>query len=197
MNESTYCIYAHINNENGKIYIGQTCKKHEERWKDGKGYVGSVYFFSAIIKYGWKNFKHIILLTDLNYEEANLIEQFLIEKYKTTNPNYGYNLALGGKNTPKTEEHKKKISESNIGKHPHDGELNPMYGKHMSEKAKQKSRLKQKRLLKVKCIETGQIFDSCHLAAQWAGLKRDGHIPEVCKGIRKTAGGYHWEKVDE
>jgi len=193
--ESTYCIYAHINKENGKIYIGQTCQDPQKRWKDGKGYIGSTYFFNAIIKYGWIHFKHIILFENLSCEEANLIEEFLINKYQTTNPDYGYNIALGGKNAPKSEIHKQNISRANIGKHHHQGDLNPMYGKHFSEESKDKIRKNQKNTLKVKCIETGKIFDSCHLAAEWAGLQRDGHIPEVCKGKRHTAGSYHWEAI--
>ena len=72
-----------------------------------------------------------------------------------------------------------------------------MYGKHMTKESKQKARASQKSTLRVKCIETGDVFESCHLAAAWANLTRDGHIPEVCKGTRKTAGGYHWEKVEE
>ena len=71
-----------------------------------------------------------------------------------------------------------------------------MHGKHHSEESKEKIR-QTKQSLKVRCVETGDIFDSCHLAASWAGLKRDGHIPEVCKGNRKTAGGYHWEVVND
>ena len=193
--ESTYCIYMHKNKINGKIYIGQTCQIPEKRWKEGEGYKGSIQFYSAIKKYGWENFEHIILEENLTLEEANKKEAYYIQFYDSYRN--GYNATLGGNNSPKTEEQKRKISESNIGKHPHNGELNPMYGKHMSEEAKQKSRLKQKGLLKVKCIETGKIFDSCHLAAAWAGLQRDGHIPEVCSGKRKTAGGYHWEKVEE
>ena len=150
MTESTlltnnFCVYAHVNQINGKIYIGQTCQNPENRWRMGEGYKGSTYFYHAIQKYGWSQFKHIVLIENLSYQQSNLTE--------------------GGKNAPKTEEHKKKLSESNIGKHPHEGELNPMYGKHMSEEAKQKSRLRQKGVLKVKCIETGEIFDSCHLAA--------------------------------
>ena len=170
MTESTlltnnFCVYAHVNQINGKIYIGQTCQNPENRWRMGEGYKGSTYFYHAIQKYGWSQFKHIVLIENLSYQQSNLTEEYLIKKYNTTNPNFGYNLTEGGKNAPKTEEHKKKLSESNIGKHPHEGELNPMYGKHMSEEAKQKSRLRQKGVLKVKCIETGEIFDSCHLAA--------------------------------
>ena len=197
LKENNFCIYAHINKLNGKIYIGQTCQIPEQRWKMGEGYKGSPYFYHAIQKYGWSQFNHIILIENLNYEESNLIEEYLIKKYNTTDINYGYNLDIGGKNAPKTEEHKRKISESSIGKHNHTGELNPMYGKHMTKESKQKARASQKSTLRVKCIETGDVFESCHLAAAWANLTRDGHIPEVCKGTRKTAGGYHWEKVEE
>ncbi len=193
--ESTYCIYIHKNKINNKVYVGQTCQSPESRWKNGEGYKGCPQFYAAIQKYGWDNFEHIILENNLTLEEANEKEAYYIRLYDSYKN--GYNATLGGKNAPKTEEHKLKLSESNVGKHPHQGELNPMYGKHMSEEAKQKSRLKQKGVLKVKCIETGEIFDSCHLAAQWANLKRDGHIPEVCKGKRQTAGGYHWEEVKE
>lgn len=57
----TYCVYAHINKVNGKIYIGQTCRKPEYRWNDGKGYKECTYFYNAIEKYGWDNFDHEIL----------------------------------------------------------------------------------------------------------------------------------------
>lgn len=39
---------------------------------------------------------------------------------------------------PKSEEHKKKISEGNKGKHDNTGEHNPMYGKTHTEGAKKK-----------------------------------------------------------
>ena len=195
MQESTYCIYIHKNKINGKIYVGQTCQNPpEERWKMGEGYKTCTKFYRAIQKYGWSNFEHIILETELTLEEANQKEAYYIKLYDSYKK--GYNSSLGGKNAPKTEEWKKKIGESNIGKHDVRGEKNPMYGKHMTEEAKNKSRQKQKHF-KVRCIETGEIFETCHLAAQSCGLKRDGHIPEVCKGNRKIAGGYHWEFVKE
>lgn len=40
----------------------------------------------------------------------------------------------------------------------------------------------------VLCIETGEVFKSAHIAGR--------HVDEVCKGIRKTAGGYHWRYVE-
>ena len=51
-----YCVYAHINKYNGKIYIGQT-QNIKERWRcNGKNYFSSIKFFNAIKKYGWNNF---------------------------------------------------------------------------------------------------------------------------------------------
>lgn len=191
--ESTYCIYIHKNKINNKVYVGQTCQKPESRWKLGEGYKNSPKFYNAIKKYGWNQFDHFILETGLTLEQANEKEYYYIKLYNSYKN--GYNMTLGGKNCKKTEEHKKKISEANIGKHNHLGKNNPMYGKQMSAEAKQKSR--QKQGTKVICIETGEIFDSCHLAAAWMGRTRDGHIPEVCKGKRKTAGGYHWKYYTE
>lgn len=93
-----YIIYKHTNLKNNKIYIGQTCQKPQNRWgKEGAGYKGQM-FYSAIQKYGWNNFSHEILYTNLSLEEANYKEAELIQKYQTTNPQYGYNIEKGGNN---------------------------------------------------------------------------------------------------
>ena len=42
---------------------------------------------------------------------------------------------------------------------------------------------------RIKCIETGEIFDSLTAACK----KYKGHIFEAANGTRKTASGYHWE----
>lgn len=47
----------------------------------------------------------------------------------------------------------------------------------------------------VRCMETGEVFES--LSA--AGREKKVSIPHLCKalkGSRKSAGGYHWEKVN-
>ncbi len=86
-----YCIYMHKCIETGKIYIGQTCMLPEIRWDGGEGYRYNKEFFKDIIKYGWNNFKHIVLCTGLSKESADRIENFLIKVLETTNPENGYN----------------------------------------------------------------------------------------------------------
>lgn len=116
MASKNYFIYIHKNKINGKIYVGQTCQKPEYRWNNGEGYKRQPYFYSAIQKYGWNNFEHIILKQDLSLEEANYWEEYYIKQYDTTNHNFGYNLTLGGNNKIMLEETKQKISEANKGK---------------------------------------------------------------------------------
>lgn len=100
MNEN-YIIYAHINKINGKTYIGQTKQTLSRRFrKNGEGYKNCPTFYKAIQKYGWSNFKHIILFENLSLEQANLIEICLIEKFQLRNPLYGYNKDKGGRGIP-------------------------------------------------------------------------------------------------
>lgn len=80
-------------------------------------------------------------------------------------------------------------------------------GRHHTEETKNKLRLKntgQKRnteirkkisensanKIKIKCIETGEVFNSINKAALKYKIL---HIYEVCQNKRKTAGGYHWQ----
>lgn len=83
----SYIIYDHIS-PSGKHYIGQTCRKAEERWganggrymaKNAKGqYVHSL-FANAILKYGWDNFKHEILFHNCSKELADTLEKAFIK----------------------------------------------------------------------------------------------------------------------
>lgn len=77
-----------------------------------------------------------------------------------------------------------KNRQAHLGKYNHD--KNPFYGKHHTEETKEKLRKK------VRCLETGKIFNSLGEAAKWCNLKSVGKITECCKGTREKAGGYHW-----
>ena len=245
---NNYSVYIHKNKINGKVYIGQTSQKPEKRWNQGKGYETSPKFYNAILKYGWDNFEHKILYTNLSLEEANQIEKKLIQKFKSTQDQFGYNIASGGRNFKHSEETKQKIGKSNHkalqGKHwskkqhqlmskMFSGEGNPFYGKHHSEESKQKisesrkgkcsgeshpfygqhhseeskqkisESRKGKGGKKVKCINTGEIFETMMDAARWCGLASSCSIGQVCNKKRKTAGKHPitlekliWEFID-
>ena len=134
-----YTIYAHVNKTNGKMYIGQTSVKPEERWKNGNAYKNSRYFSNAIEKYGWDGFEHIILHSNLTKEQADLIEEELIKQYDTTNRAKGYNIRHGGNNSRYNDESKRLISEHHADV---SGRNNPFYGKHHSDELKEMLRQK-------------------------------------------------------
>lgn len=166
-------VYKHTNKTNGKVYIGQT-KDCQSRWKPSS-YVGSPYFYHAIQKYGWNNFQHEFLKTNLTQEEADYWERYFIKKYQSTNPQYGYNICEGG-------EHK-------VALH---GELNGFYGKQHT--AASIDIMKQKKYggnnpnaKPVQCITTGEIFPSCREASDWCGIARQ-NINRCASGGRPTAG---------
>lgn len=149
---NNYTIYIHKNKINGKVYIGQTSQKPEKRWDNGRGYETSSKFYNAILKYGWDNFEHTILYTNLTLEDANKKEQELINQYKSCEDEFGYNITSGGYNFKHSEETKRKIGIANsislqgnkwseeqrelISKM-FTGEGNPFYGKHHTEETKQ------------------------------------------------------------
>ena len=49
---------------------------------------------------------------------------------------------------------------------------------------------------KVKCVETGEVFESIRAAAKWCNVP-NSTIVMLLKGKGRTAGGYHWIYADE
>lgn len=133
-----YKIYKYTNLINDKIYIGQTKNTLEQRALNGTNYKGSTYFYNAIQKYGWDNFKPEILKDDIETaEEANIWEDYFIMLFNSTNPDVGYNLNRGGNNRNTSERTRKIISEKAKERYK-DKTKNPMYGKTHSADAIQK-----------------------------------------------------------
>lgn len=116
----TYTLYVH-EFPNHKLYIGITYDTIQHRWRNGGyGYKNQRLMQRAIQKYGWDNIKHIVLFENLSKEVACECEKYLIAKYQTNNPKYGYNVATGGEHNSgfhfhHTDETKQKISESSRG----------------------------------------------------------------------------------
>ena len=143
----TYCVYVHINKINGKKYVGQTINGNNpnKRWDNGNGYKHSPIFWKAIQKYGWDNFEHDVIASNLTKEEADNFEKLLIKKLDTMNSDNGYNVEPGGSNNrTMSESTRNKLRELRIGKkNPMYGvrltkEKNGMYGKHHSDETKKK-----------------------------------------------------------
>ena len=216
-----YIVYEHINKINNKKYFGITKRTAEQRWgKEGKNYKTSPCFYSAIQKYGWDNFEHIILFENLTKEEACQKEQELIKKYRTNDREFGYNLTSGGDYFVMNKEVKIKISKAlkgnknNLGKK-HSEETRKKISeslkghivteeqrKHMSEAAKKRhvpcSEEKRKNLSQnypnkkpVYCIELDKIYESVQECARQLHLHATA-VSKVCRGKLNTTGGYHF-----
>jgi len=155
----------------GKMYVGITSIEPEKRWNRGFGYQHNPHFWSAIKKYGWNNFDHVVLVSGLTRDEASEIEKNLISDLMTQDPKYGYNIANGGYESNVSEETKRKMSAAALGN----------YNRNCGTPKK-----------KVLCVETGEIFDSCSSAARWCG-SNSSHISNACRGNFEKTKGYHWK----
>lgn len=79
----------------GKSYIGQTVRSLSERaGHNGKNYKGCSLFFSAIQKYGLKNFD-VEILAEVPRKHLNEQEKRYIHLFNSLAPN-GYNISVGG-----------------------------------------------------------------------------------------------------
>lgn len=202
MEDKTYIVYLHINPENKKVYVGITNQNVYKRWKNGHGYTKCKKFYNAIIKYGWSNFKHIVLCKTCK-DRALLLEKTLVKYYKSRN--LSYNITDGGEDSipsmlgkHHTEEAKKKISEA--GKRPcteqakrkigltNRGINNGMYGKTISDYARFSKAVLQLDL------DDNIInrFSSASEAERYLNGK-GSHVSCCCLGKRKTAYGYRWK----
>lgn len=128
-----YCVYAHVNKINGKVYIGIS-KNIKNRWKSNGGkYKSCQKFYNAIQKYGWDNFAHIILIENISSQMAAEIEMYLIQKYDTINS--GYNLVSGGFGIKKIfkdkKSHDKHTNKNKVYQYNLDCELINIYGNYM------------------------------------------------------------------
>lgn len=121
-------IYKITNLINEKIYIGQTTKTIEQRFKEHcKTTSGCRALKNAIKKYGSNNFSIEIIENCNSLDELNIREEYWIKHYNSLVPR-GYNLQSGGGNHTVTEETRRLLSIKTRGNN------NPFYGKKHSSK---------------------------------------------------------------
>ena len=120
-------VYKITNILNNKVYIGQSIRPVEERFKrhinDAMNGTLDTHFARAIRKYGAENFRIEIIDEASNQDELNSKEQFWIREYDAVNSGYNETDALykcGGntynsKTPEEIEEIKQKIRTTKIG----------------------------------------------------------------------------------
>jgi group I intron endonuclease len=139
MTEKKYnFVFISTNLKNGKQYVGEHSTNNLNCAKT-KNYIGSgrPLFENAKKKYGKENFQRKDLDFFPSKKEAFDAQEKYIRLYKTHVSQGGYNMSWkGGHNVKEcwSEESKEKMSNSSIG------DKNAMFGKHHSEKSKDKMR---------------------------------------------------------
>jgi group I intron endonuclease len=233
-------IYKIINQINNKVYVGQTSQSLKNRFRDHCKPSSKFCFLlrRAIDKYGKNAFKIELLEETPTREEANLREVFWIERLRSKERDFGYNVVMGGIGwSGKHSEESKKIMSERMK-----GEKNPNWGKpksaswkacisaimsnrpvslekkqkiskaltgrkrgptcdavkrKISEAQKGKPRNQRFFTKRVRCIQTGKVYDSVKQACEELGLPKSSKskVASVCRGVRKHTGGYSFEYV--
>lgn len=199
-----YKVYKYTSPSN-KIYIGITSKTLNERAKyNGCGYDRCSYFAKAINKYGWENFTSEILAQDLTEEEAKRLEKYYIKLYDSTNPEKGYNITMGGDGTTfYNADEIVELWQSGLGITEITKQLgccntivqNALNAKGIDGKERIKrsaGKYHQKRVYQFD--KQGNFLNEYESVAEAERQTNvhHGNIVRVCKGERKSAGGFKW-----
>ena len=187
-------IYVFVNKENGKIYVGKTVNSYLKRWKDHKNSVGKKKnrLYSAIEKYGWFGFERFVIYqTNVieSKEECDILildkEIEFIKKFKSNNPDFGYNISEGG--------------DGPVG-FTHSEETKKLYSKQRSGCNHWKYGTKN-----VGGIPILQFDLDFNFVREWPSIKEvsrelgylSNNIGKVCNKLSDSAYGYIWVKKED
>ena len=207
MSDNCYSVYKHTC-PNNKVYIGITRQKPEARWANGHGYYTQL-FGRAVKKYGWENIVHEVLYENLSEHEAKRIEEEIISKLDSQNPEHGYNMTAGGdgaKGHVVTNEQREKIRES-TAKMWRDPEMREHLTQHLHEISRAnigrkidpdivKKRAEKLSIKVDQYTRDGtyiQTFGSLADAARSIRKETNSAIVACCKGNRKSYFGFIWK----
>lgn len=174
-------MYVHINKINGKTYVGRTSQNPEDRYGiNGTGYLRQdkysgrylqPLFANAINKYGWDNFYHEVIASNLTEQESINFEKLLINLLHSNKKEFGYNMTDGGEDLSNLWSEERKARHSN------------------------------NRRISVRCIELNQSFETLGQAVKatkvssaeiqkccWSRVKKNR------KG-KRDKNGNHWEFI--
>ena len=201
-------IYRIWNDINNKSYIGKTELTIQKRWEQHKKDSQRADFqnrplYKAIRKYGIEHF-HIEEVEQCDSKIVNSKEIYWIEYYGTFKN--GYNATLGGDGKSYCDYdlvyslYKEGLTIKQISI-----QLNydvstcryilEGFGVTKEDRIKNGIKSLQKPIIQLdkNTEEVLNIFPSLQAACDYLGKQSSGHIPDVCRGKRKTAYGYKWK----
>ena len=195
-------IYKIINNDNGKVYIGQSvdveyrlcnhfsCLRHNRHDNE---HLQRAYNLNPAA-FTWE------LIQECDVDDLDVLEVYYICKYDSTDRNKGYNRSFGGQLAHKaTDETRAKMSKTKKGKkfteeHCHKiGEANRK--RKLSDETKSKISSKHKVPILQYSREGIFIarFDGIQDAADKLHLKSKSSISNVLRGKAPTGAGFIWK----
>lgn len=221
-----YCIKNTANNKlyiGQSICIEDRWCKHKSALR--RGVHDNILLQKDWDKYGSDCFR-LVVIEKCNREQLDKKERYYINDYHSLDNENGYNMTHGGKlNVIATDLSKQRLSNS-IKKSYNDelkekrkkdaikqwanpnikekimGKNNGMYGKTHTKEAREKMSKAAKGRISfrrnttpVLCVELNKVFSCAAVAAK--ELNIGPRILDVCRGKRKTCGGYHWKFVKE
>lgn len=175
--KNNYKVYVHVFPD-GKRYVGYTCRKLQARWNGGLGYEHQKLVFSAIVKFGWNNIRHYVLMENLTKDEALLYESAFINSWKTYTKSKGYNtvapIVTGANdiNIPTFQSCEKRKIIDNYDE-------NVLIRRNTRDSNRQN--IKFNSAQRVRCLESGEVFANVYEAATMCGNGNEQNIYAAIK----------------
>lgn len=204
-----YSVYI-LTVKDGRKYIGATSMEVKSRWNHGNGYRHIPELWQIICDEGWESVRAEVVTSGLTKEDASLLEQELIDKYRSAEREFGFNREQGGLDKYKIISDETRAKQSNS----HMGERNINFGKHFSEERRRKiaesnrgqrrSEETRRRVGKAKEKAVNQYtmsgeflatYESGRTAEAITGIPAYS-ISKACRGVHSQAGGYLWKFVN-
>lgn len=200
-------IYCIQNKVNGKKYVGRTIDSITSRWGQHIKNLNSNKHYNKYLQndyndVGISNFSFNVL-NEFNFENINVLNQVLndleiiyINMWGLLDKNKGYNIADGGLNgnpyAGKSQDEMNELQEKRLKK---------IKGRKHTEESKNKMSKSHKirnKGKKIICIETNIIFINSEdvIEKMFNGQGTSSNIRCNCRGITKSAYGYHFKYIE-
>lgn len=183
MPSGEYTVYKHTG-PTGKVYIGITRRRLEDRFRNGDGYKSSPVFYAAIQKYGWDAFRHEVLFEGLTEDEACEKERELIKAYRSQDHRFGYNIEAGGHPEVLSEWTRRHQSETFKARM-----MEEEFQRIITERNRKVAASRAKPVI---CLDTGVEYESVKAAARECAVDFRC-LMKVLQGKRSIAGGLHFK----